>query len=157
MKKFLSFILVIATLLTSIVALVACTDNGTTTGGTEINMNIDLSKKPTLNVLMPNSGKRVEEVNSDPTALLIEQLTGYKANYTQLPSDATTTLNTILMDKEKYDVMKLTKDQFADLVDHIAYFFLPFFLSSFAYSLFACSTTAFKSVTSGREKALTTK
>ena len=117
MKKFLSFILVIATLLTSIVALVACTDNGTTTGGTEINMNIDLSKKPTLNVLMPNSSKSIEEVNADPTAKLLETLTGYKVNYTQLPADASTTLNTIFMDKKPYDAIKLTKDQFADLVE----------------------------------------
>ena len=124
MKKFLSLMLLVAMLITSVISLTACPSESTT-GGSEINMDIDLSKKPTLNVLMPNSGKSVEEVNSDPTALLIEQLTGYKTKYTQLPADATSTLNTILMDKEKYDVMKLTKDQFADLVDQDMLLELP--------------------------------
>ena len=127
MKKILSLLLVMATLLTSVFALVACDPNNPT-GGTEsekINMDIDLSNKPALNILMPNSGKSIAEVNADPTAALIEQLTGYKTNYTQLPSDATTTLNTILMDKEQYNAIKLTKDQFADLVDQEMLLELP--------------------------------
>ena len=118
MKKILSFILLISMLCTCLLTVVSCNDNNkTNTGSDEINYDIDLSNKPTLNVLMPNSGKGIDAVNSDPTALLIEKLTGYKANYTQLPADATATLNTIMMDKEQYDVMKLTKDQFSDLVD----------------------------------------
>ncbi len=118
MKKILSFILLIAMLCTSVLAVTSCgpADNGGN-GGDDIDMNIDLSKKPTLNVLMPNSGKSIEAVNNNVNAQVIETLTGYKVNYTQLPADATTTLNTILMDKERYDVMKLTKDQFSDLVD----------------------------------------
>ena len=124
MKKFLSLMLLVAMLITSVISLTACPTPGPE-AGTEINMDIDLSSKPALNVLMPNSGKSVEEVNSDPTALLIEQLTGYKTKYTQLPADATSTLNTILMDKEQYDVMKLTKDQFADLVDQDMLLELP--------------------------------
>ena len=126
MKKFLSLILMAAMLLTSISVLVACKDNNTTNNGSDgINMDIDLSNKPTLNVLMPNSGKSIEAVNSDPTAVLISQLTGYNVKYTQLPADATSTLNTILMDKGQYDVMKLTKDQFADLVDQDMLLELP--------------------------------
>lgn len=83
----------------------------------EINYDIDLNNKPTLNVLMPNSGKNINEVNNSSDAALIEQLTGYKVNYTQLPAvDSSTTLNNELMDKRDYQVMKLTKDQFADLV-----------------------------------------
>lgn len=84
----------------------------------EINYDIDLSQKPTLEILMPNSGKSIDAVNTNSNALLIEQLTGYKVNYTQLPSaDATKVLNTELMDKKPYNAMKLTKDQFSDLVD----------------------------------------
>ena len=124
MKKFLSLMLLVAMLITSVISLTACPSESTT-GGFEINMDIDLSKKPTLNVLMPNSGKDIEKVKADPTALLIEQLTGYKANYTQLPSDATSTLNTILMDKEQYNAIKLTKDQFSDLVDQDMLLELP--------------------------------
>ena len=118
MKKFLSFILLISMLCTSVLAVTSCGGGGKDGkgGGDEINYDIDLSKKPTLNVLMPNSGRSKDAINSDPTAQLIAQLTGYNVSYTQLPADATTTLNTIMMDKEKYDVMKLTKDQFSDLV-----------------------------------------
>ena len=83
----------------------------------EINYDIDLSKKPKLNVLMPYSGRSIQDVNSDATAKLIEELTGYEVQYTQLPAlDGSKTLNNELMDKRSYQVMKLTKDQFSDLV-----------------------------------------
>lgn len=82
-----------------------------------IDMDIDLSKKPELSVLMPASGLPIEQVNSDYNAKVIEELTGYKVKYTQLPSaDASKTLNNELMDKRHYNAMKLTKSQFADLV-----------------------------------------
>lgn len=116
MKKILALILFVAMLSTSIFGLVSCkpkNDNG----GDEINYDIDLSQKPTLKILMPNSGKSIEQVNSNPNALLIEQLTGYKAEYTQLPADAANTLSTTFMDKEPYHAVKLTKDQFSDYVN----------------------------------------
>ena len=125
MKKILSLVLMVAMLLTSVVALTACPVDNPGDGAAQINMDIDLSKKPGLKVLMPNSGRDIDSVNNDPTAVLIQQLTGYNVTYTQLPSDATNTLNTILMDKEQYDVMKLTKDQFADLVDQDMLLELP--------------------------------
>ena len=117
MKKILSLILCMALLLSSFLVLTSCKKDK---GGNddEINYDIDLSNKPNLEILMPNSGKSIDAVNSSPNALLIEQLTGYKANYTQLPAaDAAKVLNTELMDKKPYDAMKLTKDQFSDLVD----------------------------------------
>ncbi len=108
--KLLSMVLCLA----MVMCLFAC---GPTESEYQIDYDIDLSQKPTLNVLMPNSGKSVEAVNSDATAALIEQITGYKAQYTQLPAvDGSKTLNNELMDKRSYQVMKLTKDQFADLV-----------------------------------------
>ena len=116
MKKILTLILCMTMLLSSFAVLTSC--GGNKGKDDDINYDIDLSQKPTLEVLMPNSGKSIDAVNSDPNALLIEQLTGYKVNYTQLPSaDAAKVLNTELMDKKEYDVMKLTKDQFSDLVD----------------------------------------
>ena len=114
MKKILSILLLIAMLSSTLVMFAGCGPKGSEY---EIDYDIDLSKKPTLSVLMPNSGKSKEAINSDKTAVLIEELTGYKVEYTQLPSaDASKTLNTELMDKRPYDVMKLTKDQFSDLV-----------------------------------------
>ena len=90
---------------------------GPTESEFQINYDIDLTQKPKLNVLMPNSGKAITEVNASPTASLIQQLTGYEVTYTQLPAvDSSKTLNNELMDKRDYQVMKLTKDQFADLV-----------------------------------------
>ncbi len=123
MKKILSLILCVAMLLSSMLAITSCKGGGGNGGGNggggdEINLNLDLSKKPTLKVLMPNSGKSIESVNDNVNAALIEQLTGYKVEYTQLPAvDAGKTLNTELMDKKQYDAMKLTKDQFSDLVN----------------------------------------
>ncbi len=82
-----------------------------------INYDIDLNQKPELSILMPYSGYTIQEVNADSNAKLIETLTGYKTTYTQLPSaDASKTLNNELMDKRHYNIMKLTKEQFADLV-----------------------------------------
>lgn len=95
----------------------ACGGNGDEDIDDGINYDIDLNNKPTLNVLMPNSGKDISAVNDNTNAKLIEELTGYKVNYTQLPAkDASTVLNNELMDKREYQAMKLTKDQFADLV-----------------------------------------
>ena len=83
----------------------------------KVNYDIDLSVKPDLKILMPNSGYDIGKVNSSATAKLIENITGYKATYTQLPSvDSSKTLNNELLDKRDYNAIKLTKDQFADLV-----------------------------------------
>ncbi|MBO7196148.1 MAG: extracellular solute-binding protein [Clostridia bacterium] len=119
MKKILSLILCVAMLASGILALSACNrGNGGNDSEYEINMELDLSTKPELKVLMPNSGKNIEAVNSNSNATLIEQLTGYKVTYTQLPAaDSSKTLNTELMDKKDYNAMKLTKDQFSDLVN----------------------------------------
>ena len=121
MKKIISLILCVAMLASGILALSACNRGDNGDGGNsdyQVNLELDLTNKPTLNVLMPNSGKSIDSVNSNANALLIEQLTGYKVNYTQLPAaDASKTLNTELMDKKQYDAMKLTKDQFSDLVN----------------------------------------
>ena len=115
MKKILSVLLLIAMLLTGTVALTACGNKNS--GGDEINMDIDLSQKIDLKVLIPYSGKSIEEVNSNTNAKLIEELTGYKVTYTQLPaSDASGTLNTEFMSETPYNLIKLTKDQFSDLV-----------------------------------------
>ena len=86
-------------------------------GDSDINYEIDLSQKPTLNVLMPYSGYTIDQVNENENAKLIEEITGYHVQYTQLPSaDSSAVINTELMDKTPYNVMKLTKDQFSDLV-----------------------------------------
>ena len=117
MKRILALILFVVLLSTSMFTLASCKKpDGGSTGGDEINYDIDLAQKPELQVLMPNSGKSIDAVNSSSNATLIESLTGYKVTYTQLPTDAATTLSTIFMDKTPYHAMKLTKDQFSDYV-----------------------------------------
>ena len=117
MKRILALILFVVLLSTSMFTLASCKKpDGGSTGGDEINYDIDLAQKPELKVLMPNSGKSIDAVNSSSNATLIESLTGYKVTYTQLPTDAATTLSTIFMDKTPYHAMKLTKDQFSDYV-----------------------------------------
>ena len=112
MKRIFSLLI----LFVSIVLLASCT-NKTNAGSDNINYDIDLSNKPELSILMPYSGYTIDEVNQDPNAKVIEEITGYKTKYTQLPSaDASKTLNNELMDKRHYNAMKLTKEQFADLV-----------------------------------------
>lgn len=82
-----------------------------------INMDIDLSQKIDLKVLMPNSGRDIKAVNDDENAKLIQQLTGYNVTYSQLPaSDASSNLNTQMIAREEYHAMKLTTAQFADLI-----------------------------------------
>ena len=110
-------VIVVALIIVLIATLGGGNGGGKKNYGEEINMDIDLTKKPTLEVLMPNSGKSIDAVNSNYNAQVIEELTGYKVNYTQLPADASQTLSQIVMDKKQYDVMKLTKDQFSDLVN----------------------------------------
>ena len=117
MKRILALILFVVLLSTSMFTLASCKKpGGGSTGGDDINYDIDLAQKPTLQVLMPNSGKSIDAVNTSSNATLIESLTGYKVTYTQLPTDAATTLSTIFMDKTPYHAMKLTKDQFSDYV-----------------------------------------
>ena len=111
------FKLICALLCVVMLASVFAGCSGSTGDDFKINYEIDLTQKPKLNVLMPNSGKGIKEVNDSSNAKLIEQLTGYEVEYTQLPAaESSKTLNTVLMDKKDYQVMKLTKDQFSDLV-----------------------------------------
>jgi len=101
----------------TVAATIAAVSGCKKTYESEIDMNIDLTAKPELSILMPNSGRDIEAVNADYNAEVIQTITGYKTTYTQLPAaDASTTLNNELMDKRHYNAMKLTKGQFADLV-----------------------------------------
>ena len=77
MKKLLSIVLLIAMLCTSVVALTACPDDTT---DSDINMDIDLSQKINLNVLIPSSGKKIEEINNNISILLATLRTKVKRN-----------------------------------------------------------------------------
>ena len=61
MKKILSLILCMAMLLSAVCAFASCKDDKKK--GDDINYDIDLSQKPNLSILMPNSGKSVDAVN----------------------------------------------------------------------------------------------
>lgn len=86
-------------------------------GGEDINLDIDLSQKIELSVLMPNSGYDDSYINEDDNAKKVQELTGYSVKYSQLPAaSASTQLNLLLTDHTKFNAMKLTKNQFADLI-----------------------------------------
>ncbi len=115
MKKFAMKLLGVLAAVTFVVGgMASCGDKNEDLG---VNMNIDLTKKIDLSVLMPNSGYTIEEVNADANAKVVEELTGYKVTYSQLPAaDASSSLNTRMIDHTPYNAMKLTTAQFADLI-----------------------------------------
>ena len=78
-------------------AMFAACGDGSNKGGDEINYDIDLTQKPKLNILMPNSGKPIEAVNSNSNALLIQQLTG---------SDPETLWESNIFGKSVYDLIQ---------------------------------------------------
>ena len=135
MKKLLSIVLLIAMLCTSVVALTACPKPGPS--DSDINMDIDLSNKPNLKVLLPNSGKDENYLNTNSNALLVQELTGYVVDYDQLPADASSTLNTTFMNKTPYNLIELTKDQFSDLVKDDALVDITDALAKFAPDILA--------------------
>ncbi len=64
--------------------------------------------KPVLKILMPN---QADDYNTYPTAIDIEKLTGYKAQYDMLPQDAAMDkLNLIMASEEDYDIITGTSD-----------------------------------------------
>lgn len=110
LKNMLAIVLAAATFS----SLAACSKNDEDYG---INMDIDLNNKIDLNILMPNSGYTVEEMNADGNAAVVEEVTGYHVNYSQLPStNASSSLNTQMVAREQYNAIKLTSAQFSDLV-----------------------------------------
>ena len=65
LKNMLAIVLAAATFS----SLAACSKNDEDYG---INMDIDLNNKIDLNILMPNSGYTVEEMNADGNAAVVE-------------------------------------------------------------------------------------
>ena len=97
-------------------AFAAC-DGGNGNEDYGINMDVDLTQKIDLKVLMPYSGYTEDQINADPNAEVVKTVTGYNVQYNQLPaSNASSALNTRLIDREQYNAMKLTTAQFADLI-----------------------------------------
>lgn len=70
-------------------------------------------EKPVLRVLTEYSNT---DLNADPTAKLLEELTGYSVQYDALPNEERLTkLNAILAAREPYDIMILAPDAFSDM------------------------------------------
>ena len=75
---------------------------------------VQAEEKPELRVLTEYS---TIDANADPTAALLEQLTGYKVVYVALPNEERLPkLNAILASREPYDIMILSPDSFANTV-----------------------------------------
>lgn len=65
-----------------------------------------------------NTGMTTEEYNNYPLAGLIEEHTGYKVKYDQTPNgeDTVTAINNIFINREDYQAIYVSKDQFYSLL-----------------------------------------
>ncbi|ERJ13650.1 extracellular solute-binding protein [Haloplasma contractile] len=81
-------------------------------------LNVDLDSKPTIDFLGPYADY---DPAKDPTADVVEEVTGYEVNYKRLPStNAEQTLNTQLGTGEQYHAVKVTRNQYENLVKQCA-------------------------------------
>ncbi len=117
-KRFLSVMLGMTVFASVCTAFAGC---GETNVDPDIPLDVDMNNKPTLNLHMQSAGMSEEEFNAEPTAKLLEELTGYKVNYTQLPSvDDTDALNLAFVNKSQYHAIKVTKAQYNMLMSNDA-------------------------------------
>lgn len=111
---------VFKTLLCGVLSLCAATGVLAGCGGGDefqVNMDIDLNNKIDLKVLMPNSGETIEAMQADSTVGVIEQVTGYEVEYSQLAgANADSMLSNHLMNRSPYHLVKMTTAQFGGLV-----------------------------------------
>ena len=85
--------------------------------GGVIPLDVDLNNKPQMNVLLQATGFTNDQVNSDPNAKLIDELTGYKTTYAQLPAtEDISSVNLALVNRSPYNVMRVTKTQYNALL-----------------------------------------
>ncbi len=114
MKRFVACVLSGAMLSAACLA-VACGGKGDDDG--VIDLEIDLSAKPTLSVLMPNSGYDETYINNDPNAAVVKEVTGYDVKYSQLPAlDSYSALQKRIMNRDRFNAIKVTTTQFANLL-----------------------------------------
>lgn len=117
-KKVITIVsIAVAIALIAVIVLFSVNSCGKDAAETDINLDIDLGNKPELKALFPNSGYSDRQMNDDVNAKLIEELTGYKVTYSQLPAvEPFTQLNTNLISREPFNLMKLTRSQFNTLI-----------------------------------------
>lgn len=78
----------------------------------EVDPDADVSQKIDLKILLPYVS---DSMQSNAAIPLIDEITGYKTTYDQLPtgSAAETNINNLFINKDKtYNALKLTKNQF---------------------------------------------
>lgn len=98
----------------SALAFAACNGNGNY--DVEIDWDVDLNQKITLNQLFPYTG--LSAFGKDRTARLIEQATGYKSAYSEMASsNEDNELNGALTQKKPFHTMKITQAQFDPYVE----------------------------------------
>lgn len=79
----------------------------------DIPLDVDMTNKPQLELLMQTAGMSEGEFNSEPTVALLEELTGYKVHYSQLPAAGDTeALNLAFVNRSQYHAIKVTKAQY---------------------------------------------
>ena len=107
------------------------------------------TNKISLDVLMPSAG--TFDPDRDPTKELIENLTGYSVTYEELPqASATETLNLRLGSRDEFNAVKVTKNQYENLVQQCALLDLAPYIDEYGDNLkTAMSDEAWEAVTIG--------
>jgi putative aldouronate transport system substrate-binding protein len=94
----------------------------------------NLDNKPTINFLGQSAGNF--DPTKDPTAAVVERLTGYEVKYNQLPSaSADASLNTQLGSGTKYHAVKVTKNQYEYLVRQCALLDLSDYIDAYGTNI----------------------
>ena len=65
------------------------------------------------------TGISTEEYNANPLGAMVEEFTGYDVNWDQVPTgtdEATTAINNIFINREDYQAIVVTKNQFFSLL-----------------------------------------
>lgn len=117
MKKFVSVAIAGVLLLSGLSVVAGCNWGSGEQNGDGINWNVDLSNPIPLSGLYPDTG--MSAFGKDDTAKIIEQKTGYKITYTELGANADNDVNDFVLNRVRYDFMKLTEAQYHPKVaDH---------------------------------------
>jgi putative aldouronate transport system substrate-binding protein len=134
------------------------TTDGTNTTNTQLNCpvhnpslnDIDFeNNKIALNFLGPSAG--TFDIDKDPTKELIQELTGYDVTYEELPqSNATEALNLRLGSRDQFNAVKVTKNQYENLVQQCALLDLSAYIDKYGNNIKnAISDKSWEAVTIG--------
>lgn len=125
-----------ATLICGVLGLSGCGSLIDAYSADSVPTSVDLSKKPTINALFPDSGFSDDEFKTGYTAKLLGEVTGYDVVYNQVKgTDADNVITNYLTTKAPYNFMKLGLGQFDGHITEEAFLPLEDVLASYGPDL----------------------